>query len=137
MQKCAHILTAVTQVFLQAYKKTIEDAHLSIKIYWILPDTPKSSTTVITLICINIPWIKKDGGYLIMVIGEIFANGSKSHYSDFYTLHTGGPIFSYSKILAKCLDYFYYLSKIFQKQMILIMKFLGFAVYFSDFMFTN
>ena len=43
------ILTPLTQKVLQGIKKSFEYAHWDIKIYWISPDTPRNSTTVITL----------------------------------------------------------------------------------------
>ena len=47
--KIPSFLTALTQKVLQSIKKSFEYAHWDMKIYWILPDTPRNSTTVITL----------------------------------------------------------------------------------------
>ena len=40
---------ALTQIFLQDIKKSFEHAYLDIKIFWNSPDTPRNSTTVITI----------------------------------------------------------------------------------------
>ena len=41
---------ALNQTVLQGIKKSYEDIHLYVKIYWILPATRWKSTTVITLV---------------------------------------------------------------------------------------
>ena len=51
-------LTALTQKVLQGIKKSFDNAHWDIKVYWILLDTLWNSTTVTMLLCIHIFFTK-------------------------------------------------------------------------------